>query len=244
MNNNLKVVADYHTHTIYSDGKGTIEQNVKSAIDKGLEIIGISDHGYKHMGFGVKYNLFEKMRYEIDLMKEKYPQIKILLGVECNILDDRGNIDIDDKILGYFDYVMAGYHFGSMPTRWTRGMRNHFNNYFKPLKSLEKAYNTRALINAMRNNDIFVLTHPGDKGDVDIIEVAKAAQETKTYMEINSHHKNLSIEQLTLIKNIDVEYILGSDSHLPNHVGDFTNALERAISAGVDIDKIVNVRRV
>ena len=37
---------------------------------------------------------------------------------------------------------------------------------------------------------------------------------------------------------------LGSDSHLPNHVGDFTNALERAISAGVDIDKIVNVRRV
>ena len=49
MNNNLKVVADYHTHTIYSDGKGTIEQNVKSAIDKGLEIIGISDHGYKHM---------------------------------------------------------------------------------------------------------------------------------------------------------------------------------------------------
>ena len=119
MNNNLKVVADYHTHTIYSDGKGTIEQNVKSAIDKGLEIIGISDHGYKHMGFGVKYNLFEKMRYEIDLMKEKYPQIKILLGVECNILDDRGNIDIDDKILRYFDYVMAGYHFGSMPTRWT-----------------------------------------------------------------------------------------------------------------------------
>ena len=219
MNNNLKVVADYHTHTIYSDGKGTIEQNVKSAIDKGLEIIGISDHGYKHMGFGVKYNLFEKMRYEIDLMKEKYPQIKILLGVECNILDDRGNIDIDDKILGYFDYVMAGYHFGSMPTRWTRGMRNHFNNYFKPLKSLEKAYNTRALVNAMRNNDIFVLTHPGDKGDV-------------------------SIEQLRLIKNIDVEYILGSDSHLPNHVGDFTNALERAISAGVDIDKIVNVRRV
>ena len=96
----------------------------------------------------------------------------------------------------------------------------------------------------MRNNDIFVLTHPGDKGDVDIIDVAKAAQETKTYMEINSHHKNLSIEQLRLIKNIDVEYILGSDSHLPNHVGDFTNALERAISAGVDIDKIVNVRRV
>ncbi len=244
MKDNIKVVADYHTHTIYSDGKGTIEDNIKSAIEKELEIIGISDHGYKHMGFGVKYNLFETMRNEIDTMKDKYPEIEILLGVECNILDDRGNIDIDDKILRYFDYVMAGYHFGSRPTKWARGMRNHFNNYFKPLKYLEIDYNTRALVNAMKNNDIFILTHPGDKGDVDIIEVAKAAQETKTYMEINSHHKNLSVEQLRLIKNIDVEFILGSDSHRPNNVGDFSNALDRAVLAGIDLDKIVNVRRI
>ncbi len=243
MNDNFKVFADYHTHTIYSDGKGTIEQNVQSAIEKGLEVIGISDHGYKHMGFGVKYENFEKMRYEVDLMKEKYPQIEILLGVECNILDDRGNIDLDDKIVKYFDYVMAGYHFGSMPTSLLRGIRNHFNNYFKPLKSFEVDYNTRALVNTMKNNDIFVLTHPGDKGDVDIIEVAKVSLETKTYMEINSHHKNLSVEQLNLIKDMDVKYILGSDAHSPHDVGNFSSALERVFLAGIDIDKIANVRR-
>ena len=42
----MKILADYHTHTIYSHGKGTIEDNVKVAISKGIETIGISDHGY------------------------------------------------------------------------------------------------------------------------------------------------------------------------------------------------------
>lgn len=244
MKNNIEVIADYHTHTIYSDGKGTIEQNVVSAIEKKLETIGISDHGYKHMGFGVKYNLFEKMRYEIDLMKDKYQNIEILLGVECNILDDKGNIDIDEKIFSYFDYLMAGYHFGSRPTKWSRGLRNHFNNYVKPFKAFEREYNTNALINAMKNNDIFILTHPGDKGDVYIEEVAKVAVETNTLMEINSHHRNLSVEQLNAIKSIDVKFVLGSDSHTPQGIGDFNRAIERAKLAEVDIDKIINIRRI
>ncbi len=244
MKNNFKVIADYHTHTIYSDGKGTIEQNVNAAIEKGLETIGISDHGHKHMGFGVKYDLFEKMRYEIDLIKNTYPSIEILLGVECNILDDKGNIDIDDKISSYFDYIMAGYHFGSRPTKWTRGLRNHFNNYIKPFKSFEIDYNTRALINAMKNNDIFILTHPGDKGDVYIEDVAKVAQTTNTFMEINSHHKNLSVSQLNEIKETDVNFVIGSDSHTPEGVGNFTRAIERAVLANIDVDKIINIRRV
>ena len=45
----MQILADYHTHTIYSHGKGTIEDNVKEAISKGIKTIGISDHGYKHM---------------------------------------------------------------------------------------------------------------------------------------------------------------------------------------------------
>ena len=57
------------------------------------------------------------MREEVDILNEKYKdQIKILLGVECNILDNKGNIDLTENIAQYFDYVMAGYHFGSVPT--------------------------------------------------------------------------------------------------------------------------------
>ena len=45
----MQIIADYHTHTVYSHGKGTIEENVKVAISKEIKTIGISDHGYKHM---------------------------------------------------------------------------------------------------------------------------------------------------------------------------------------------------
>ena len=105
------------------------------------------------------------MREELDILNEKYKnKIKILLGVESNILDDKGNIDYDDKIGDVLDYVMAGYHFGSKPTN-VKALINHANNYvFKTEKA--KEYNTLGIINAMKNNNIFVITHPGDKGDI------------------------------------------------------------------------------
>ena len=50
----MKCIAEYHTHTKYSDGKSTMEENVLFARKIGLRKIGISDHGYRHKGFGVK----------------------------------------------------------------------------------------------------------------------------------------------------------------------------------------------
>ena len=48
----MEILADYHTHTVYSHGKGSIEDNVKVAISKGIKTIGISDHGYKNVAYG------------------------------------------------------------------------------------------------------------------------------------------------------------------------------------------------
>ena len=84
----MKILADYHTHTLYSHGKGTIEDNVKVAISKGIKTIGISDHSYKHIAYGVKKKDILKMREEVDYLNDKYTDINILLGMECNILDD------------------------------------------------------------------------------------------------------------------------------------------------------------
>lgn len=237
----MKCIAEYHCHTIYSDGKSTMEENIKAAIDMGLEKIGISDHGYKHKGFGVKYKDYPKMKAEIEKLREKYPQIQILLGVEANILDDKGNIDVDDYIRNYVDYVMAGYHFGSMPPNF-RGLLNHARNFIKPFKLSEIEYNTRALVNAMEQNQIFILTHPGDKGIVYTEEVAKAAEKTKTVLEINAHHNNLSIEQIEIAKAYNIKFSVGSDAHHYSHLKMITQALERAEKADVNGSRIINVR--
>ena len=236
----MDILADYHTHTIYSHGKGTIEDNVKVAISKNIKKIGISDHGYKHMTYGVKYDKIATMREEIDKLNEKYKEIEILLGMECNILDNKGNIDMDENISNMLDYVMAGYHFGSMPSS-PKSLFNHTFNYLK-FKNFTKEYNTNAVINAMKNNDIFIITHPGDKGDVYIEEVAKVAVKTNTYLEINSHHGYLNCEQLNLIKNTGVEFVIGSDAHRPEHIGNFEKAIKIAKEASIDFNRIKNFK--
>jgi len=236
----MQILADYHTHTVYSHGKGTIEDNVKEAISKGIKTIGISDHGYKHMTYGIKYKDIYKMREEIDSLKLKYKNIDILLGIECNILDDSGNIDVDENILKVVDYIMAGYHFGSTPTS-IKGVINHCDNYlFKTKKA--KQYNTKAIINAMRKHNIFAITHPGDKGEVDIVEIAKVAKETDTRLEINGGHGFLSVKQIEAIKSIKNKYIIGSDAHVPENVGNFDLAMKIIEEANLDVSLVENIK--
>lgn len=236
----MQILADYHTHTVYSHGKGTIEDNVKEAISKGIKTIGISDHSYKHMTYGVKIKDIYKMREEVDKLNFKYSNIDILLGMECNILDENGNIDINDEVSKLLDYVMAGYHFGSSPTS-LKSMLNHCNNYvLKNEKS--KEYNTKAIINAMRNNDIFIITHPGDKGDVYIEEIAKVAKDTDTRLEINSSHSYLNASQLKQIKHIGNKFIIGSDAHRPENVGNFELAMKNIREANLDLSLVENIK--
>ncbi len=236
----MQILADYHTHTKYSHGKGTIEENVLEAISKGIKTIGISDHGYKHLAYGIKLNDIYKMREEIDKLNQKYSEIEILLGMECNVLDAYGNIDINDKIIDTCDYIMAGYHFASTPTS-LKSMLNHCNNYMIKNKK-SKEYNTNAIINAMKNNDIFIITHPGDKGDVYIDEIAKVAKTTDTRLEINSSHGFLNSEQLIKIKNIGNKFIIGSDAHVPSNVGNFDLAMKIAKEVNLDLSLIENIK--
>ena len=241
----MEILADYHTHTIYSHGKGTIEENVKVAISKSIKTLGISDHGYRHLTYGIKLKDLQKMKDEIDNLNVKYNDINILLGMECNILDDKGNIDVNDKVIELCDYIMAGYHFGSYPTSIgvaRNHAMNYMNNHLKIGSDKAKEYNTRAVINAIKNNDLFIITHPGDKGDVYIEEIAKVAKQKDTRLEINSSHGYLNIEQLRQIQHIGNKLIIGSDAHIPQNVGNFNRALEIAKKSNIDINMIENIR--
>lgn len=41
----MRFIGDYHTHSQYSHGKGDLRENVEEGILKGLQEIGIADHG-------------------------------------------------------------------------------------------------------------------------------------------------------------------------------------------------------
>jgi putative hydrolase len=239
----MKILSDYHTHTTFSHGEGSIEDNVIAARRAGLKILAISDHGPGHMGFGIKKHRYKEMRQIIDALNKKYDDIEIQLGLEANVLDIDGNLDVDEQILALNDVLLAGYHFGSRPVRFIRDMLHHAGNYFSKYNggtAKLKEANTLSLINAMHKYNIDILTHPGAKGPIDVKRVAKAAEETNTALEINASHGFLTVEQIREAMTYDIQFSINSDAHHPRDVANFKKAVDRAIQAGVTSDRILN----
>ena len=105
----MLLYGDYHTHTIFSHGKGRVEDNVRTAKEMGLVQIAITDHGLKHIAFGLKKRKMPKYTQEIKEAREKY-LFDVLKGVEANIISIDGQIDMTDEEMEQFDIILCGYH--------------------------------------------------------------------------------------------------------------------------------------
>ncbi|MCT4606472.1 MAG: PHP domain-containing protein [Marinisporobacter sp.] len=240
----MKIFADYHTHTIYSHGKGTIKENVDMAINKGLREIAISDHGFGHLLFGVKKKNLSKMREEIDKINQLTKKIKVKLGMEANIISRDGKLDIGQDTINQLDMVLAGYHFGALPNNLIDCFQMHGNNflarYFPTIDKKARVINTDAVVAAIYNNPIDILTHPGAKANIDTREVAKAAAARGTALEINSSHGHLTVEYIKIAMKEGAKFVISSDAHRPVDVGNVTKGIKRAQEAGLSVDRIIN----
>ena len=103
----MKLFGDYHTHTHYSDGVGSIEQNVISASNKGLKQVAITDHSFSHMANGINPEDYEEQRIIIKELRNQYPEIEILHGVESNLMGLKGEIDVKPANRKKFDIVVV-----------------------------------------------------------------------------------------------------------------------------------------
>lgn len=232
---------DLHTHTTYSHGKGAVEENVREAFNKNMEFAAISDHGPGHLFYGVNRSEFVNLRNDIERMNVKYPKMSVKMSVEANIIKGGNGLDVRPEEFEEFDFVIAGYHYGLMGCSCIRNWL--WNKGVKWREEELRKSNTEMVINALKKNDIAILTHPGDKGPFDIKAIAEACAETDTLMEINTWHGHLTEEEIKIAAQVDgVQFIISSDAHSPERVGDFESGLERAINAGLDIKRIVNIR--
>jgi putative hydrolase len=246
LSSKYRMIFDYHTHTPYSHGKGTIEENVREAVRKGLSEIAISDHGPGHLTYGVKREDFPKMRAEIDAVQEKYPGIKIWMSVEANtVVGTENGLDVTPEEFGMFDFVIAGYHYG---VRNGYCIANWLHSHGAPDSAGRTqaltVRNTEMIVNAVMNNDLRILTHPGDKAPFDMAEIARACAAKGTWMEISTHHPHLTTEEIRIAAKEDVKFVISSDAHVPGRVGTFEGGLARAVEAGIDPERIVNIEEV
>lgn len=242
----MKIFADYHTHTIYSHGKGTIRENVEAAIKKGLKEIVISDHGPAHVFYGVRKNKLKKMREEIDKLKSEYPQIKIMLGIEANVVSCDGDLDVDSEDIKIIDKLLAGFHNGAMPKDFKSFcnliIKNKLSKIIPSLKKECRRINTEALIKAINKYNIDIITHPGAKVDIDTRLLARAAAKKGTILEINSSHGYMTSEYVKIAMEEGAYFAIDSDAHRPKDVGNFVKGIEIAKKAGISEDRIVNAK--
>ena len=248
---NYRMIFDYHTHSTYSHGllpwtphgKGTIEEDARAAAAKGLTALAISDHGPGHMTFGIRLRDLPEIRKEIERVKLLVPGLEIYLSAEANICSGDRSLDISPIEAKQFDFLLGGYH---LAVRHAYTVSNFFINrgYFAGEKNMRKATlrNTEMIIRALHENNLRILTHPGDKAPVDILAIANACAETDTWMEISNFHRNLSCDEITLVAQTPVQFVISSDAHRPERIGSFEKGLKRALDAGLDPARIVNIK--
>ena len=224
----MKLVADLHVHTISSGhAYSTLEEYVAQAKKIGLEGFAITDHGPAMPGAPHYYH-FSNMR----MIPREINGIRILKGVEANIINEEGQIDLKEEEIkwGGLEVVIVAMH-----------PRVGYEN-----QGEEK--NTEVLLKAFKNPYVNIVAHSGNpKYPVKIKEMVAAAKENGVLIEINnssdfsrpgSHERCVEIAKE--VKRIGWKVVIGTDSHISTMLGVFDDALKLIKEAGLTEEEVVN----
>ena len=240
------LTADYHTHTPYSHGKNTVEENVLAAKEQGLTQIGISDHGFSHVAFGLRKKKVADCIAECKTAQQKHG-VTVLMGIEANIRGVDGKTDLTEKDFENFDIFLCGKHvfiwYDKFSDFTSYGCGNFIADKFKkkPSQKLIER-NTKAYINAIKNNPVDAVTHLGYLCPANVLEVAKCAADYGTYIELNSKKQHLTDDELCeIIAKTDARFIVNSDAHTASRVGDTALVEEQLKRLQFPYERIDNI---
>lgn len=239
------LTADYHTHTPYSHGKNTVLENVNAAKRLGLKQIAITDHGFNHLLFGLKRKKLGDLRAEIE-EAERLTGVKVLMGMESNLISVDGSTDMKESDLDKFDIYLFGIHEVLKYKKFSDFYKIMVKNYFaykmgkKPSQKVIDE-TTKAYINAVKNNPVDILTHINYKCCCDLKEVAKVCADYGTYIELNTKKRHVSPEEVDLMASTGVRFVIDSDAHSADRVGDTKIAEELLKDCSFPLSQIDNI---
>lgn len=155
----MNIEIDTHTHTIVSGhAYNTLREMAHMAAEKGFKGLAITEHAPKMPGStGIYY--FQNLR----VVPRQMYGIRLLLGVELNIMDEAGDIDLPEHVVEELDISIASVH-----TPCFEGERT-------------KEVITNAYVNTMKKDCVDIIGHPDDgRFPVDYEVLVKTAKETGT----------------------------------------------------------------
>ena len=241
----MLLFGDYHTHTPYSHGKNTVLENAEAARRAGLREIAITDHGFNHIFFGLKRKKLDELRRETD-EAEAVTGVRVLMGMESNLISLDGGTDMRLGDYDKFDIYLCGIHlmvkYKGIGDVYKLMCKNYltYKSGKKPSKSLIKD-TTRAYVSLVKNNPVDILTHINYKCYCDVKEVAKVCADYGTYIEINTKKRHVSAEQLCEMADVGCRFVIDSDAHSAERVGDTLIADELIKESEIPLSLIDNI---
>lgn len=217
---------DSHTHTISSGhAYSTLEENVVAAAARGLKLLAMTDHGpampdAPHVWYFSNLIVIPRIMHGVGILR----------GIEANIINYKGEVDVDDEVLRHLDIVLGSLHEPVIP----------------PATS---AMHTDAVVRAMASGKIDVFGHGGNPSfPIDVEEVAKAAAHYKVLVEINNSSFTTSragsVKQCAALAEAvarhDGYLTFGTDAHIAARVGVVDQCIALVESVGFPPDRIIS----
>jgi DNA polymerase (family X) len=222
--------ADLHMHSIWSDGRQTIEEMVEACAARGYEYMVISDHSkVLAMTNGLDaYRLREQWK-EIDEIRARHPEIRILRSMEVDILAD-GSLDLEDEMLAGLDLVLISLH-------------SRFD--------LPQEQQTERVLRALEHPEVNIFCHPtariinrrkGAEMDLDLI--FRRAAELGVALELNSSPNRLDLrdDHLRLARELGCRFVINTDSHRIVELDLMRYGIDQARRAGLEPRHVLNTR--
>lgn len=241
---------DYHTHTHYSDGQGTVQSNVQSAIEAGLKAVAITDHGYGNpKRYSLREDTFLKQREEVMLARQMYPEIEILHGIEADIISLDSTIDMSLEQCEQMDIIIGGFHRFAKPKSskdfWElyANLNTYLPFYYKTPSPKKLAQNTDAVIAMISKYPIDILAHINSCIVTDSVEVAKACAHYNVLLELNVKHFSLIKKDIEKLLQTGVNFIVDSDAHRSRHIGCFEEIDNFLSNLDIDCSRIANLSK-
>ena len=224
----MKLISDLHTHTLASGhAYGTIRENAQAAADRGIRILGVSEHAP-----GIPGTCDPIYFWNLRTVPKELFGVRVIHGSEINVLEG-GKLSLEDRYIDRLDYAIAGIHTMCYANQGAKG----------------NSMNTIGCMEA--NKKVRFISHPDDgRCPFDYDLLARGARDNNVALEVNNSslvpgssrqnaRENYKI-MLECCEKYRVNIIINSDAHDPSAVGVFDHAIALIEACGFDQSLILN----
>jgi DNA polymerase (family X) len=225
-----QIRGDLHCHTTRSDGRASVEEMGRAALERGYDYLAICDHTPAVGAVrGLTADDVRRQAEEIAAAGERLAPFRVLRGIECDILTD-GRLDLADDVLAELEWVQVSVHGGQrMPRREM----------------------TKRVVEALRNPHVRCLSHPTGRyinrrpeNALDLDRVYEVAVEEGVALEVNGLPLRLDLSGAHVHDALraGVEIVCSTDAHSVAGLRNMTLAVATARRGWATAADVLNTR--